>query len=134
MGKLDWFAAGVVAGLTAAAIGQELAKPPADRSWKGRVAGVPYNFRLNEWPDIATEYWNPDSDKVLSPHALGLGWGVNFAAVARRAQGLVESVESALDARRPASSGDVSASDIVNNINAATSAPHAANVSHPQDE
>lgn len=137
MGKLDWFAAGVVAGLTAAAIGQELAKPPADRSWKGRVAGVPYNFRLNEWPDIATEYWNPDSDNVFSPHALGLGWGINFAAVAKRAQGLVASVESSLEARRTHSmtdSGNVTANDIVNNINAATSASHAANASHQQDE
>ncbi len=137
MGKLDWFAAGVVAGLTAAAIGQELAKPPADRSWKGRVAGVPYNFRLNEWPDIATEYWNPDSDNMVSPHALGLGWGINFAAVAKRAQGLVASVESSLEARRTHSmtgEGGAAASGIVNNINTATSAPYVANANHRQDE
>ncbi|HUY75248.1 MAG TPA: DUF5808 domain-containing protein [Ktedonobacterales bacterium] len=109
MGKMNWFVVGVISGLTAAAIGQELAKPPAERSWKGRVAGVPYNFRLNEWPDIATEYWNPDSDEIFSPHAVGLGWGVNFAAVARRAQGLVASAQSSLESRSVASSGADSA-------------------------
>ena len=87
--KMSWFAAGVVAGLTAAAIGQELAKAPEDRSWKGTIAGVPYNFRLEEWPEITNEYWNPDSDTVLVPHTIGLGWGVNFAALKRRAEALL---------------------------------------------
>jgi hypothetical protein len=84
--KLNWFVAGVFTALTAAAISQELAKPREARTWKGRVAGVPYSFRLDEWPDAANEYWNPDSDKILTPHVIGLGWGVNFAALARRAQ------------------------------------------------
>lgn len=87
--KMSWFAAGAVAGLTAAAIGQELAKAPEDRTWKGTIAGVPYNFRLEEWPEITNEYWNPDSDKVLVPHTIGLGWGVNFAALKRRIEALL---------------------------------------------
>lgn len=90
MGKLRWFVTGVVTGLSAAAIGQELQKDPEQRTWKGTVAGVPYNFRLNEWPDIASEYWNPSSDTILMPHALGIGWGVNFAAVAQRARQFAE--------------------------------------------
>ncbi|MFI5274878.1 MAG: DUF5808 domain-containing protein [Ktedonobacterales bacterium] len=81
MGKLSTFAVGVMTGLTAAAIGQELAKEPQDRTWKGTVAGVPYNFRLNEWSNVAREYWNPQSDRVLSPHTIGVGWGINFAAL-----------------------------------------------------
>jgi hypothetical protein len=87
--KLNWFTAGVVAGLTAAAIGQELAKPRGERTWKGRVAGVPYSFRLSEWPDVANEYWNPDSDKIITPRVIGLGWGVNFAALARYGRALL---------------------------------------------
>ena len=82
MGSLRTFTAGVVTGLFAAAIGQELQKPADERTWKGTVAGVPYNFRIAEWRDIAREYWNPDSTEILSPHAIGLGWGINFAAVA----------------------------------------------------
>ena len=84
MAKLSTFMTGVVTGLTAAAIGQELAKEPAERTWQGKVAGVPYNFRLNDWRDIAREYWDPESDRILTPHAIGLGWGVNFAALTRR--------------------------------------------------
>lgn len=93
MGKLRWFVMGVVTGLTAAAIGQELSKDPDQRTWKGTVAGVPYNFRFGEWSKIANEYWNPQSDEILAPHAIGLGWGVNFAALAQRAQALVQTKE-----------------------------------------
>lgn len=93
MGKLNWFTAGVIAGLTAAAVGQELARSPEDRTWKGKVAGVPYNFRVPEWGEIANEYWNPASDKVLTPHAIGLGWGINLAAVVQRARGAMENVQ-----------------------------------------
>ncbi len=89
MAKLSTFMAGVVTGLTAAAIGQELAKEPAERTWQGKVAGVPYNFRLNDWGDIAREYWNPESDRILTPHAIGIGWGINFAALIHRARELV---------------------------------------------
>ncbi len=90
MGKLRTFTAGVVAGLTAAAIGQELAKKPEERTWKGRVAGVPYNFHVPEWSEIAREYWNPTSERILVPHVIGLGWGVNFAALLNRLQRSME--------------------------------------------
>lgn len=102
--KRGWFVAGVVTGLAAAAIGQELAKPPEERTWKGRVAGVPYSFRLSEWADAANEYWNPDSDQILSPLVIGLGWGVNFAALVHRAQALVGAATSASRAAGPARS------------------------------
>ena len=91
--KLNWFIAGAATALTAAAISQELAKPREKRTWKGRVAGIPYSFRLDEWADAANEYWNPDSDKILTEHVIGLGWGVNFAALVQRGRGMVESVQ-----------------------------------------
>lgn len=87
--KTNWFVMGVAAGLSAAAIGQELAKAPEQRTWKGTIAGVPYNFRVDEWPDLANEFWNPESDRILMPHTIGLGWGVNFAALLTRAQELL---------------------------------------------
>jgi hypothetical protein len=88
MGKFRWFVFGIVAGLSAAAIGEELKQPPERRTWKGTVAGVPYNFRLDEWSSIAKEYWDPTSDAIMTPHALGLGWGINFAAVVARVRGM----------------------------------------------
>jgi hypothetical protein len=90
-----------MAGLSAAAIGQELAKEPEARTWKGKVAGVPYNFNLPEWGAVAGEYWNPASDQILAPHALGLGWGINFAALARRAQALAEARPAGTDGHVP---------------------------------
>jgi hypothetical protein len=91
MGKLRWFVMGVIAGLAAAAVGQEMEKPPERRTWKGTIAGVPYNFRVQDWGDVAAKYWNPKSDQVFSPNTIGIGWGINFAAVAKRAQEFVES-------------------------------------------
>lgn len=93
MGKLSWFTAGVVAGLTAAAVGQELARRPEERTWKGKVAGVPYNLHVPEWRSVANEYWNPASNKVLAPHAIGIGWGINFAAVTQRARGVATNIQ-----------------------------------------
>jgi hypothetical protein len=91
MGKLNTFSAGVIAGLIAAAVGQELAKDPTERTWRGKVAGIPYNFRLAEWGDIASEYWNPASDNIFTPHVIGMGWGINLAAVVSRLQQLSQS-------------------------------------------
>lgn len=91
MGKMSWFITGIAAGLSAAAIDQELKKAPQDRTWKGTIAGVPYNFNVPEWRRIAAEYWNPDSDEIMTPHVVGIGWGVNVAAVTRRAQELLAS-------------------------------------------
>lgn len=91
---INSFVAGVVTGLTAAAIGQELAKEPTERTWNGTIAGVPYNFHLATWSEIVGEYWNPESDAILTPHVIGLGWGINFAALTRLAQRLTDSAQS----------------------------------------
>lgn len=91
--KLGSFVMGVVAGLAAAAVSQEMSKAPEERTWKGTIAGVPYNFNMPEWLDIANEYWNPNSDEILTPHAIGLGWGVNLAAVKSRAEQLIDSAQ-----------------------------------------
>ncbi|GAC1457535.1 MAG: hypothetical protein PVSMB4_17390 [Ktedonobacterales bacterium] len=100
MAKLRWFVTGVVAGLTAAAISQELEKEPEERTWQGKIAGVPYNFRIAEWGAIAGEYWDPASDEIFTPHAIGLGWGVNFAALARRVQGAIDAQQHEQPERR----------------------------------
>ncbi|MEO7002736.1 MAG: hypothetical protein ABI068_13060 [Ktedonobacterales bacterium] len=99
MSRVNAFVAGVVTALIAAAVGIELAKRPEERTWKGTVAGVPYNFRFDEWPNIAKEYWNPESDNIMAPHAVGLGWGVNFAALSRRAQALMAQAQARLSER-----------------------------------
>jgi hypothetical protein len=94
MGKMNTFTLGVVAGLIAAAVGQELAKDPQERTWRGKVAGIPYNFNLDSFRTIAGEYWDPESDQILTPHVIGMGWGINFAAVLRWLQSGSESSSS----------------------------------------
>lgn len=78
-------------GLTAAAVGQELRKPQAERTWAGRVAGVvPYDLR---WPvtedRVRAAVWNPGSEELFTPHAFGVGWSVNFARVIELAENAI---------------------------------------------
>ncbi|MBA3823890.1 MAG: hypothetical protein H0X24_08330 [Ktedonobacterales bacterium] len=86
MRNLRLLLTGAVLGLTYAAVSKELEKAPEERTWQGTVGVVPYNFRYWEWRGLANEYWNPASDQILSPRAIGVGWGINFAALSQRAQ------------------------------------------------
>jgi hypothetical protein len=68
------------------AVIQELRKPRGARDWHGRVGGlVPYEFRPPTVGRIKETYWEPEDDRVLTPTAFGVGWGVNLARVARLA-------------------------------------------------
>ena len=65
--------------LVAAAIAQELRKPPEERTWQGKVAGfVPYDFRMPTIERLREAYWNPANPRVFTERVFGVGWGVNF--------------------------------------------------------
>lgn len=67
------------------ALYQELRKPPAERTWHGRVAGViPYDFRLPTIERFRAAYWDPASDTVFSDRVFGVGWAVNVPVAARK--------------------------------------------------
>ena len=68
-------------GLTAAAVAKELSWPAEERAWHGRIVGVPYDFRPPTLARIRAEYW--DNDALLTPHAFGVGYGVNLARLLR---------------------------------------------------
>lgn len=70
-----------VGAVTAAAVAQELRKPPGERTWTGRVAGLPYDFRRPTVDKVVREFWDPDSAALFKPHAFGIGYGVNLARV-----------------------------------------------------
>jgi hypothetical protein len=79
----------VTFGLVVGAIATELSKPPAERTWHGRVLDVvPYDFRPPTWQRIRTAYWNPDSDRLFNDRVFGVGWAVNL----HRAKTLMEDV------------------------------------------
>ena len=70
--------------LTLAAVAQELAKPEGQRTWHGRVAGVPYDFRFPTLGRFRNAYWNPNDDRIFTDRVVGIGWSVNFAQLIPR--------------------------------------------------
>ncbi len=86
----------------AAAIYQELRKPPEARTWNGKVAGVvPYDFRVPTIDRLREAYWSPESDQVLSENVFGVGWAVNIPAAARKVSEIVSQyAESSASLRR----------------------------------
>jgi hypothetical protein len=72
-------------GLVIAAVVSELRRPRAERTWEGKVGGVvPYYLRPPTMQRVRSTYWNPASPRILQTKAFGVGWDVNFAAIARR--------------------------------------------------
>jgi hypothetical protein len=68
-----------------AALYQELRKPPEERTWHGKVAGVvPYDFRLPTIERIREAYWNPESETIFTERVLGVGWAINIPTAVRR--------------------------------------------------
>ncbi len=57
--------------------------PAAKRSpLSGRLLGVPYDFRPITAERTASRWWNPMNPHVFVPRLFGVGWTVNFAAIA----------------------------------------------------
>jgi len=92
----------------AAAIYQELRKPPETRTWTGKVAGVvPYDFRVPTLDRLRDAYWAPESDEIFSEHVFGVGWAVNLPVAARKlSQTLSQYADSSAALRRRASRRD----------------------------
>jgi hypothetical protein len=62
----------------AIAIVQQLQRPPEERTWYGRIAGIPYDFRFPTVERIRGTFWNKDTSQVFLPQAFGIGWSVNL--------------------------------------------------------
>ena len=68
----------VTFGLAVAAVVKELRTPAEERNWNGIVAGfVPYDFRMPTVERFRERVWNPQSEKLISPHVFGVGWTLN---------------------------------------------------------
>ncbi|MEZ0092201.1 DUF5808 domain-containing protein [Streptacidiphilus sp. EB129] len=70
--------------LVGAAVAKELRQPAAERTWHGRIIGLPYDFRPPTLQRLRAEYWDPQSDALFTPHAFGVGYGVNLARIVGR--------------------------------------------------
>ena len=50
----------------------------------GRVLGVPYDWRVPTAERVAERLWSPRDPRILMPRIWGIGWDINFGAVAVR--------------------------------------------------
>lgn len=48
----------------------------------GKVLGMPYDVRVPNSDRIASRWWNPMDPRLFVPRVFGLGWGINFGALA----------------------------------------------------
>ena len=65
-------------GLVVAAVVKELSQPREDRTWHGRLLGIPYDFRLPTVEKVRERLWAPANPNLLVPHVFGMGWTVNL--------------------------------------------------------
>lgn len=67
--------------LVGAAVGQQLRRPPQDRTWHGQILGIPYDFRRPTTERLRATLWNKDNSSLFVPHLFGVGWSINFYRV-----------------------------------------------------
>ncbi len=85
LGDLMWLLRMAVFAAVAGAVYTELRKPPAQRTWNGKLLGVvPYDFRIPSLEQLRSAYWNPRSPKVFTDRPFGVGWAINVPTVLRR--------------------------------------------------
>jgi hypothetical protein len=77
-GRLNRIVGWVSLGLVVAAVGKELSQPREDRTWHGRLLGIPYDFRLPTLAKVRQRIWAPANPNLLVPHVFGMGWTVNL--------------------------------------------------------
>ena len=68
--------------LLAAAVVRELSIPRDQRTWHGRVMGVPYDLRRPTWRRVQETWWAPQDPRLVTPRVLGIGWSVNLGRIA----------------------------------------------------
>jgi hypothetical protein len=70
----------LLAAVVGKALADELRTPSGDRTWHGKVAGVPYDFRPPTPSRVKKEFWSPE-DPYIMPHSFGVGWGINVGRI-----------------------------------------------------
>jgi hypothetical protein len=74
--NVTWAAS--LVGLIGMAIAEQLSRPPQERTWRGSIFNIPYDFRLPTPERVRNEFWNKNTSRIFVPHAFGMGWGLNL--------------------------------------------------------
>ncbi len=61
------------------------ASGPRAAELTGRVLGMPYDLRPPTTDRVALRVWNPADTRILVPKSFGMGWTINFGALAVKA-------------------------------------------------
>lgn len=64
--------------VSAAATVEQLMKPAEERDWHGQILFIPYDFRPLTPSRIKERWWNPEDERLLTPHIFGVGWSLNL--------------------------------------------------------
>ena len=87
--RLDTLLMGAVGALVATSVIKELRRPAQDRTWRGTVAGVPYDYRPPTVDRLRATWWAPEDERLVQPTAYGLGWDLNVGRVVKIASAVV---------------------------------------------
>jgi hypothetical protein len=68
--------------MAAAAVVKEFRLPPEERTWHGRIVGVPYDFRKPTLARLRERWWNPAEPALFPPQPFGVGWTINLYRLA----------------------------------------------------
>lgn len=68
----------------AAAIREALGDTAGLAAPQGRILGMPYEFRPITTERIMERMWNPADPRIFMPRTFGIGWTINFGAIAVR--------------------------------------------------
>jgi hypothetical protein len=100
MKRFRRFMMGLGMGLIAAAVCQELQKPPEERTWHGRLAGLmPYDFRPPTLERLREAYWNPAEPRIFTDRVLGIGWAINFYSLLQVLSELIAKLQTTIRER-----------------------------------
>lgn len=58
------------------------ALPDRDEPGTGTVLGMPYDVRMPTAERVAARMWNPRDPRIFMPRVWGIGWDLNFGAIA----------------------------------------------------
>jgi hypothetical protein len=69
--------------LAVAALVQQVRRPNSERTWHGKILGVPYDFRRPTLARLREKWWNRNGP-LLTPHTFGVGWSLNLYRLTHR--------------------------------------------------
>lgn len=94
LSRLDALMFGALGALVATSVIRELRRPGPERTWQGKVAGVPYDYRPPTVDRLRATWWAPEDDRLVQPTAYGLGWDLNVGRVVKLASAAMSAEES----------------------------------------